>query len=324
MRVCVTGGTGFVGGALVERLLAEGKQVRALARVSARADALEQRGAEVVRGDLSDAAALERAVADAEVVYHAAAKVDPPGTKAEYFTANVEGTVRVLAASLQQKVQRVVYLSSVAVYGIVRAGEAITEDTPFDEARERRDFYAQSKIAADEAAMAFARRTGLPVTILRPGVVYGPPNVPGKGTLPVALLGFRAGKLDIVFGDGDNRFPLNYVENLVDAMLLAGAAARGASEGEPLRQYIVVDDEELTLAQYHAVKREVAKTRPIFLPGWPVLLAATFAGDALPREQVRRALQNRIYSTRRIREELGWAPRTTLREAIEEALRSRR
>src|SRR6202044_471536 len=91
MRVCVTGGTGFVGSALVKRLLAEGAQVRALARTSDRADELERLGAEVGRGGLSDAATLERAVADADVVYHAAAKVNPPGTKAEYFKANVEG-----------------------------------------------------------------------------------------------------------------------------------------------------------------------------------------------------------------------------------------
>ena len=319
MRVCVTGGTGFVGGALVKRLLAEGKEVRALARPSGRADELERLGAEVVRGDLSDAAALERAVADAEVVYHAAAQVDRPATKAEYFKANVEGTMRVLAAALQHSVKRVVHLSSIAVYGILREGEAITEETPFDEARERRDFYAQSKIAADEAAMSFARRTGLPVTILRPGVVYGPPK-----ELPVAPLGFRAGKLDLIFGNRDNRFPLNYIENLVDAMLLAGAAPRVASEGEPLRQYIVVDDEDLTLGQYHGVMQEVARTRPIFMPGWPVLFAATFAGATLPREQVRRALQNRFYSTRRIREELGWTPRVALREAIEKTWRARR
>lgn len=319
MRVCVTGATGFVGGALVKRLLAEGAQVQALARPSVRADEIEQLGAEVVRGDLSDAAALERAVADAEVVYHAAAKVDSPGTKAEYFKANVEGTVRVLAAALQQKVQRVVYLSSIAVYGIAREGEAITEETPFDEARGQRDFYAQSKIAADEAAMAFARRTGLPVAILRPGVVYGAPR-----PLPVALLGFRAVKLDVIFGNRGNRFPLIYVENLVDGMLLAGAAPRTAAGGEPLRQYIVVDDEDLTLAQYHATLQEVAHTRPIFLPGWPVLLAARFAGDALPREQVRRALQNRKYETRRIREELGWAAKVALREAMEQTLRSQR
>jgi nucleoside-diphosphate-sugar epimerase len=319
MRVCVTGGTGFVGSALVKRLLAEGAQVRALARTSDRADELERLGAEVVRGGLSDAATLERAVADADVVYHAAAKVNPPGTKAEYFKANVEGTVRVLAAALQQSVKRVVYVSSVAVYGRAREGEAITEETPFDEARERRDFYAQSKIAADEAAMAFARRTGLPVAILRPGVAYGPPR-----ELPVALLGFSAGKLDVIFGKRANRFPLIYIDNLIDAMLFAGAAARLPTEGEPLRQYIVVDDEELTIEQYHEVLRKVAHTRPVFLPGWPVLLAATFAGAALPREQVRRALQNRTYSTRRIREELGWATRTPLREAIEQTLGSQR
>src|SRR5580658_8758917 len=96
MRVCVTGGTGLIGGALVRRLLAEGAQVRVLARPSQRADELEARGAEAVRGDLSDPEAIERAVREAEVVYHAAAKIDPPGTRAEFFETNVGGTERVL------------------------------------------------------------------------------------------------------------------------------------------------------------------------------------------------------------------------------------
>ncbi|HXJ17123.1 MAG TPA: NAD(P)H-binding protein, partial [Candidatus Polarisedimenticolia bacterium] len=87
----MTGGTGFIGGALVRRLLADGAQVRVLARPSQRADELEAMGAEVVRGNLEDREAIERAVEGAEVVYHTAAKVEGSGDRNEYIETNLSG-----------------------------------------------------------------------------------------------------------------------------------------------------------------------------------------------------------------------------------------
>ena len=195
MRVSVTGGTGFIGGALVRRLLADGAQVRVLARPSQRADELEAMGAEVVRGNLEDREAIERAVEGAEVVYHAAAMVEGPGSPEEFTAANVAGTQNVFEACMRDGVPHVVYLSSIAVYGLAERSEQITESTPFDPEPQRRDAYAQSKIEADKYAVAVGRKTKLAVTILRPGVVYGP----GR-RLPVALLGFRFVNTNVVFG----------------------------------------------------------------------------------------------------------------------------
>src|SRR5439155_794284 len=135
----------------------------------------------------------------------------------DFVDANMGGSERVFAACLEARARQVVYTSSIAVYGPIREGEIITEDTAFDEAPERRDSYAQSKILADKFAVEFSRKHALRLVILRPGIVFGP----GKA-LPIGLLGFRAGKTTVVFGNGDNRFPLNYVENLIDALLLAG------------------------------------------------------------------------------------------------------
>lgn len=327
MRVCVTGATGFLGGAVVRRLLAEGTPVRALARSSAGADELAASGADVVRGDLGDAGAIARAVDGADVVYHVAAMVEAPGDLADFLDANRGGTERVFRAALQQSVRHIVYTSSIAVYGLVRKGQVIDENSPYDEKPELRDAYSQSKIQADAFAVSFAQkiasqntdsdrgRNTSSVTILRPGVIYGP----GK-RLPFGLLGFSAGKTSVIFGNRNNRIPLNYIENLVDAMQLAAHV-----EHRGLRQYIVLDDDELTLAQYHAARKEMQGTRALFFPGAPVLAAAHFAeavglvkpgaGDFSVR-QVQRALQNRHYSTQRIRAELGWSPRVPLREAV--------
>jgi nucleoside-diphosphate-sugar epimerase len=334
MRVCVTGATGFLGGAVVRRFLREGTAVCALARPSARADELVASGAEVVRGDLGDPAAIARAVAGANVVYHVAAMVEAPGDLGDFLDANRGGTERVFHAALQNGVRHIVYTSSIAVYGLVREGQAIDENTPHDQHPELRDAYSQSKIQADAFAVSFARqiaeqqipgqnpdaaRNRCSITILRPGVIYGP----GK-RLPFGLLGFAAGRINVIFANHNNRIPLNYIENLVDAMLLAGN-----SDHQSLRQYLVLDDDDLTLAQYHAARREVEGTRALFFSGAPVAAAARFAeavglvkpgaGDFSLR-QVQRALQNRSYSTLRIRAELGWSPRVPLRDALRASL----
>jgi len=310
MNVGVTGGTGFAGQALVGRLLSRGASVRVLARPSHRADALETQGAHVVRGDLVDAEAAARAFAGADVVYHLAAKVEGAGGRKEYFAANVTGTERLLQACLANAVKRVVYASSVAVYGPLRATEPIDEDTPFDSAPEERDIYAQSKIAADRLALDFGRKTGLAITILRPGIIFGP----GR-PLPIGLLGARFGKSGIVVGTRNQRIPLVYIENLVDAMEAVAAESDVAPQ-----QYIVVDDENLTLGEYHAARNAVENTHTLFVPPRPFALAADCGllprAGTFSRRHVRRALENRKYDTSRIRLQTGWAPKIDLREAI--------
>jgi nucleoside-diphosphate-sugar epimerase len=332
-------------------VLAEGTPVRALARPSARVDELAAAGADVVRGDLGDAAAIARAVEGCDVVYHVAAMVEAPGDLVDFLDANRGGTERVFQAAVQHGVRHIIYTSSIAVYGLVRDAEIIDENTSYDERPELRDAYSQSKIQADAFAVSFATnlaaRQELPengqpdnsaaqvhharstdeetnrrqcsITILRPGVIFGP----GK-RLPFGLLGFQAGKTSVIFGDRQNRIPLNYIENLVDAMQLAAQSRHGG-----LRQYIVLDDDELTLAQYHATRKEAQGTSTLFFSGAPVLAAARVAealglvkpgaGDFSVR-QVQRALQNRHYSTQRIRAELGWQPRVPLREALRVSL----
>jgi nucleoside-diphosphate-sugar epimerase len=323
VRVCITGATGFLGGAVLRRLLAQGIPVRALARPSERADRLARSGAEVIHGDLQDPSTIARAVTDVDVVYHVAAMVEAPGDLADFLDANRGGTERVFQAALEHGVRHIVYTSSIAVYGLASEGQIIDENSPYDEKPELRDAYSQSKIQADAFAVAFGQKntgrdasgaTQLSVTILRPGLIYGP----GK-PLPFGLLGFQAGQTSVIFGHRHNRIPLNYIENLVDALQLAAAVNH-----KSLRQYIVIDDDGLTLAQYHHARKEVLGSRALFFSGAPVLAAAHFAQNTrivppnadFSVRQVQRALQNRRYSTQRIRQELGWQPRVALREAL--------
>ena len=321
MRVGVTGGTGQIGRALVGRLLAENAEVRLLARPGAQSSNLEGRGVRIITGDLRDEAAVARVVAGSDLVFHLAAKVDSPGSKSAFLATNVQGTETVLKASLAAKVRRVVYASSIAVYGLVKPGETIDETTAFDDRPERRDFYAQSKILADRLASSFSRKTSLPVTILRLGIVYGPDRA-----LPIGLLGFHAGSTNIVFGKRNDRIPLTYIENLVDAMQLAAT-----TKSDGLQEFNIIDDENLTLGRYHRARNEIDGTDAIFFPGGPVRFAAAIvdaAGQFLPAaagvlsgHQVKRALQNRRYANQRIRETLGWEPRVPLWDALRQSVR---
>ena len=321
MRVTVTGGTGFLGGFLVRDLIAKGVEVRLLARPSARADALAAGGVQVMRGDLGDAESIARAVSGADVVYHLAAKVGA-AKMSDYFAVNVGGTERVLNACAKLHVGQFVYASSLAVYGPVREGVGIDEGTPFDDKPELRDPYAQSKIAADRLVSKFAQRTGLPTVILREGIIYGP-----RRPLPIGMFAFRMGNTNIVFGNPQNRFPLNYVENLIDAMQAATVSTSGG-----LRQFNVLDDDDLTLSGYHAVKSSIDGTSTHYSSTWPLRVASPIMealrpiipmGDLrLSKHQLDRSLQNRCYDTHLIRQAAGWKPRVALDEAIRRTLAS--
>jgi nucleoside-diphosphate-sugar epimerase len=318
MLVCVTGGTGFLGSYLVRDLLAKGVSVRVLARPSPRADSLAAAGVEIAQGDLRDQDSIARAVKGSDIVYHLAAKVGSAPRDA-YFETNVQGTERLLNACAQNGVGQLVYASSLAVYGPMPEGTRIDEDTPFDDKPQLRDPYSEAKIAADRLVSSFAQKTGLPTVILREGIIFGP----GR-QLPAGLFAFRMGSTDVVFGKPTSRFPLNYVENLIDAMQVAAASGKG------LREYNLLDDDALTLDRYHQLKRAADHSSTRFVSGWPLYAASPFAellrpvipmGDMrLSRHQLERALQDRWYDTSKMRRETGWQPRISLEQAIQRTL----
>jgi nucleoside-diphosphate-sugar epimerase len=175
------------------------------------------------------------------------------------------------------------------------------------------------KSPPDRLVCDVAARSNLPTVILRPGIIFGP----GR-PLPIGIFGFRLGKNNIVFGRAQNHIPLNYIENLVDAMQSAATFRSG------LRQFNVLDDGNLTVARYHELKSAADHATTQFYPGWLLYLPSPITealrsiipmGDTrLSPHQLRRALQDRFYDTRRIRRETGWAPRIAIEEAIRRTL----
>lgn len=211
-RVLVTGGTGFIGGRLVERLVLEEKaQVRVLVRSYSSASRVGRFGVELVRGAITDAEAVEQAVAGCEVVFHLAFEFTKPPDMTE---RNVAGTENLMKACLKHGAQ-MVHTSTVDVYGSPQSG-SMNEDAP--RKATQGNAYAEAKIAVEEIVMRYHREHGLPVVVLQPAIVYGPYCRPWTigiasnllGEKPVALIDGGAGVCHAV-----------YVDDVVSAMLLS-------------------------------------------------------------------------------------------------------
>ncbi len=236
-RYLITGGAGFIGSHLVERLLSGGHRVRVLDNFSSGtlanlAFAAPVGGAlEIVRGDVRDLAVVEAATAGVEVIFHQAALrsvprsvEDPLGTNAD----NVTGTLHVLEAARRSGVRRVVYASSSSVYGD-RPELPKREDQPLAPISP----YAVSKAAGEQYASVWSRLYGVETVGLRYFNVFGPRQDPASeyaAVIPRFILwGFRGEPLPI-HGSGEQSRDFTYIDNVVEANVLA-AVADGASGG---------------------------------------------------------------------------------------------
>src|SRR5579884_2811300 len=167
----ITGATGFVGGHLVEACTSRGWTVRALVRTSSETGLLERCNATLVRGDMTDNAAVREALQDVEVVFHCAAKVGDWGPVEEYRAVNVEALRGLLDACRNVPLKRFVHFSSLGVYAARHHyGTDETEPLPAHHI----DGYTQTKVEAEQLVMSYYRQYQLPVVVLRPGFIYGP------------------------------------------------------------------------------------------------------------------------------------------------------
>ena len=214
----VTGGTGFLGLRIVERLLAQGRPVSVLARTPA--PDLEARGVRFFRGSIDDPKIVESACAGTGTVFHVAAKVGVWGRYADYFSVNILGTRAVLEGCRKAGVPRLIHTStpSVVYNGLDLAGadESLPLTTRCPCA------YPLTKAVAEREVLA-ANSPGLRTVSLRPHLIWGPGD---PHLIPRLLERARSGRLRIV-GSGENRVDMVQVENVVDAHLLAEASLAG-------------------------------------------------------------------------------------------------
>jgi nucleoside-diphosphate-sugar epimerase len=314
----VTGGSGFIGGALIRRLVADGWAARALARSDGSAETVRERGAVPVRGDLDDVGAMAAGASGCEVAFHCAAHLGDWGRREDFERGNVQGTRNALAAAREAGVRRFVHVGTEAA---LLAGQPLVE---VDERAPLRfdspALYSSTKARAEEAVIA-ANQNGLETVVVRPRFVWGR----GDTTLlPVMTEMVRSGRFAWI-GGGRHRTSTAHVDNVVHGLLLA--AQRGARGGV----YFVTDGEPVVFRDF--VTRLLA-TQGVEPPDRSlpvgVARAAAAVGETawrvlpLPgRPPVTRfavwvsALETTIDITR-ARTELGYEPVRTIDQGLEE------
>lgn len=263
----VTGATGFVGSAIVRALLARGERVRVLARPNSNRHNVASLQVEVVEGRLEDEASLRKAIHGCSHLIHTAADYriwvpDP----AAMMAANVEGTRALMRAALAEKVQRIVYTSSVATLGHVEGGIA-DEDTP-SVIGDKVGPYKQSKFLAEEVVRRMAAEDGLPVVIVNPSTPVGPGDVKPTPTGRM-IVEAACGRMPAYVDTGLN---IVHVEDVAQGHLLA------MEKGRIGERYILGGD-NLSLADILAEIARITGGKPPLMklpraPLYPLAMAA--------------------------------------------------
>ena len=320
--ILVTGAGGFTGLALTRALVDAGHPVRALVRKPAQVPELERLGAEVLQGDIRDPEIVRRAVEGRAIIYHLAAVFRRAGVPDSlYHEVHVDATRRLIEAAASAGARRFVHCSTVGVHGDVAGVGPADESAPMAPG----DIYQRTKLEGEAAAREAATRTGLPLTIVRPGPIYGPAD-----RRLLKLIGGVARRRFLLLGSGRPHFQMVYVDDLVAGFRLA--AERPEAVG---RTYILTGEEAPTLRELVEEIAGVARVPAprLRLPVWPFWLAGALCeavcvpfGVEPPiyRRRVKFFTNNRWFDISRARRELGFSPRVSLREGLRRTLESYR
>jgi nucleoside-diphosphate-sugar epimerase len=331
--ILVTGAGGFIGSRVVDSLLCNGfSNIRCFTRpasgnaqLRAVLSAHPDHQCLILEGNLLSRPDCVRAVDGVSIVYHLVAGRGKsfPGC----FQGSVITTRNLLDAAAQSAtIRRFVNVSSFVVYSNYRLGRGAVWDESCPEERhldERFDAYAYGKLKQDEIVRAYHKSHGIPYTIVRPGIVFGPGKkaIPGSVGLDTFGIFMRVG--------GAGRMPLTYIDNCADAIALAGLVP--AAEGEVFN----VTDDDLPKSRrfLREYKKRVGWFRSIWVPYWLMFAFcyaweqyAVWSGGQLPPVLNRRSCafswKGHRYSNRKLKNGLGWKCRVSMTEALDRYFRS--
>ncbi|WP_176140754.1 NAD-dependent epimerase/dehydratase family protein [Pseudoxanthomonas indica] len=314
--VLVTGAAGFLGRKLVARLREQGRSVRVLVRRPVSAYSQDSGIVQVI-GDLGDPRIVAHAVQGAGVVYHVGAAMK--GGPRDFEAGTVWGTRNVVEACLKHKSTRLIYVSSMSVFDHAGRDEhaVLTENYTYEPHPEWRGAYTQTKLTAEKTVLDAIREHDLPAVLLRPGQIFGPG---AEKVTPNGVIGL-AGRW-VAVGSGAQRLPLVYIDDVVDALLLAETA-----EGARGRVFNIVDTSAVTQDDYllraqaklgSELKRLRVPTWMFMGLGWGVeLLGKVLKRDVpLTRYRVRSLRPLANFDTSAAREQLGWNPRVGVEQGL--------
>jgi nucleoside-diphosphate-sugar epimerase len=296
MTCLITGGSGYFGSLLRDRLRARGQPVRILDVADA-----DDRPREVsfVRGDIRDAQHVAAAVQGVEVIYHCVAQVPLAKDKALFHDVNVNGTENLLRSALQAGCRKVIYVSSSAVFGAPRSNpvDEATPPTPGEA-------YGRAKLAGETLCHQYAAR-GLDVTIIRPRTIMGHGRL---GIFQILFEWVREGSNIPVLGRGDNQYQFVHADDLAEACILAAAKAGatvyncGAANFGTMRE---------VLEQLCAHARSGSKVRSVpMLPAvWGMKITSALGLSPLGAYHALMYGRSMYFDISKARRELGWEPR---------------
>ncbi len=320
MRALVTGGGGFLGSAIVRRLLGRGVEVVILGRGDY--PSLQGLGASICQGDISDEDTVRRALKGCAVVFHVAARAGIWGPAAEYERTNIRGTENVIRGCLQVGVPRLIYTSSPSVVFTGDDQCGIDESTPYPVSY--KTDYPRTKAVAEQRVLQ-ANTPQLQTVALRPHLIWGPGD---QHLIPRIVDRARKGQLRRV-GSGRNLVDTCYIDNAADAHLLA---FERLAPGSPLcgRAYFIAQGEPMPLwdlinrilaaAQLPPVTKGVPATLAYavggVLEGWHRLFCPTVE-PRMTRFVARELSTSHWFNLDAARRDLGYKPRVTVAEGLE-------
>ena len=318
MTILVTGATGFLGAALTRALVQQGHEVRILARDEKKAR--EQFGAAIggaitlIRGEITEKEKVRQAVDGTTVIYHLVGRLYHPSVPTElYHETHVVGTrIIVEACKDQAQLQRFVHCSTTGIFGETGTTPA-DEDAPLGPTNP----YEATKLEGELVALKAHKDFGLPVSVIRPGLVYGPGDL--------HLLGFftsiQKGLPCLIDGGKAMIHPV-YIDDMTDSFILAAERPEAIGRSYNIAGDLPVTFRELSTAIAHALGRHLP---PGDLPLWLANTASDvfsvvpgFGGEKAPltRSRVKFLTNSRVYSIERARHELGYTPKVGLTEGM--------
>jgi nucleoside-diphosphate-sugar epimerase len=314
MTILVTGATGFLGSALVTELVKRKQAVRVLARDEQKARAQFGEAVTIIRGEITDVGQVERVVDGTTIIYHLVGRLYHPNVSAElYHHTHVEGTRILLNACKGQKqLQRIVHCSTTGVHGVTGKTPA-TENALFAPTNP----YEATKLQGELLALKAYQEDSLPVSVVRPGLVYGPGDL--------HLLGFfssiKKGLFRVIDGGTALLHPI-YIDDMTAAFLLCAEWPEAIGHSYNIAGEHPVTIRKLAMAIAHSLHKELPDGS---IPLWLANLASDIfsvvpgmKGENAPltRSRVQFLTHSRVYDISKAKTELGFAPRVGLEEGM--------